>query len=610
MKASFLESPIMPLHPLGTARQRLDPQPALPPEVARLLADSDAGAELAFLTWQILDWAADCQLEPADRARLGRLVASSLVSTRAGSTRLALTAGEVALLQRVSPLVGTPGERKPFVLEGQHLYQHRHHAGEERIVAAVRQRLAAAPAWTSAEINVALDLGTTEPALTEEQRQAVGAALQRSLGVITGGPGTGKTTIVVALVRALLRLGIPASAVALAAPTGKAAGRLDEAVERAGLGGAASATTAPALPPAQTLHRLLGYSPSLRAFAHHQQSPLPQQVVIVDEASMVDLHLMDALLAALARETALILIGDADQLPSVEAGAVFRDLAGLGVRLERSHRLDPARPHARRILELAAQVRAGDGASGALAALDVRTPATLRWEGPELVAAADRPAFLERWFSAFVATGPLAADGEGAHFEVADTGFSLVDEARLDALFAHHQRFRLLAATRGRPTGAVALNDWLHARAGAAGPQPIPGEPVIMLRNDYDRGLWNGDQGVVIQLAEPRRLPRPAAAFKVRGRWTAHTLESLRDTLALAFALTVHKAQGSEYDHVGLVLPEVPIPLVTRELLYTALTRSRQSVAVCGSQSVLEAAIAAGAVRSSGISEKLSSGRL
>jgi exodeoxyribonuclease V alpha subunit len=145
----------------------------------------------------------------------------------------------------------------------------------------------------------------------------------------------------------------------------------------------------------------------------------------------------------------------------------------------------------------------------------------------------------------------------------------------------------------------------MHARAGAAGPRPIAGEPVMILRNDYDRGLWNGDQGVVIDLREPHRPPRVAAAFKVRGRWTAHSLDSLQDGLSLAFALTVHKAQGSEYDQVALVLPEVPIPLASRELIYTALTRSRQSVVVCGSRSVLAAAIAETGARSSGIAEKL-----
>lgn len=190
----------------------------------------------------------------------------------------------------------------------------------------------------------------------------------------------------------------------------------------------------------------------------------------------------------------------------------------------------------------------------------------------------------------------------GQPFSLGDAGLGPADEARLDRLQAHHQRFRVLCVTRGRPTGADAVNAWFHHRFGAPGASPVAGEPVMMLRNDYQRGLWNGDQGLVITVREPGRAPRAAAAFKVRGRWTAHHLESLRDTLALAFALTVHKAQGSECDDVLLVLPETPLPLLSRELLYTALTRSRRSLVVCGSPGVLAAGVANLSQRSSGLS--------
>jgi exodeoxyribonuclease V alpha subunit len=595
------------LHPLGIARQRLDPRPALPAGVAQMLLDADAGEAAAFLTWEIGAWAAE--LAGADTARFQAIVAASLIAVGQGSTRVPVSAADRAVLGRVPHLVGGPGARKPFVLEGGFLHQHKHFASEARIVEAIRWRRAQPVRYPAPDIAAAVAevAATGTPRLTEAQQGALAAVLGRSLGVVSGGPGTGKTTMVLALVRALVRLGIPAEAIGLAAPTGKAAGRLDEAIARAGLGGSASVAAATVgLPAAQTLHRLLGYSPSARAFAHHEQSPLPQQAVIVDEASMIDLSLMDALLRAVGPDTVLVLIGDADQLPSVDAGAVFRDLAGQAVRLEQSHRLDPARPQARQILELAAQVRAGSAAAAAV--VPVLPVAQLRFDGPELVAAEEREVLLERWYAELL-TAPAAAPGSvdlgDATFPVAATGFSAADEARLEALFAHHQRCRLLAVTRGRPTGADALNAWMHARAGATGPRPIAGEPVMILKNDYDRGLWNGDQGVVIDLHEPHRPPRTAAAFKVRGRWTVHSLDSLRDGLTLAFALTVHKAQGSEYDQVALVLPEVPIPLASRELIYTALTRSRQSVVVCGSAAVLAAAIIETGARSSGIAEKL-----
>jgi exodeoxyribonuclease V alpha subunit len=596
------------LHPLGTARQRLEPSPALPPAVAQALLDADAGEAATYLTWQIGAWAPE--LSSADRARFQAIVAASLIAVGEGSTRVAVNAGERRLLGQVPHLVGGPGERKPFILEGGFLHHHKHFASETRIVEAIRWRRARPLGYPALDIAAAVAevAATVSPRLTEAQQRALEAVIGRSLGVVSGGPGTGKTTIVLALVRALVRLGIPAAAIGLAAPTGKAAGRLDEAIERAALGGSASVAAATAaLPAAQTLHRLLGYSPSARAFAHHEQSPLPQQAVIVDEASMIDLSLMDALLRAAGPATVVVLIGDADQLPSVDAGAVFRDLAIQAVRLDQSHRLDPARPQARQILELARQVRAGS--IDAVATLPARSVAELRFDGPEPVAAEEREALLERWYTELVAAPAPGAAGAldlgDATFSVAATGFAAADEARLEALFAHHQRCRLLAVTRGRPTGADALNAWMHARAGATGPRPIAGEPVMILKNDYDRGLWNGDQGVVIDLHEPHRPPRTAAAFKVRGRWTAHSLDSLRDGLTLAFALTVHKAQGSEYDRVALVLPEVPIPLASRELVYTALTRSRQAVVVCGAAGVLAAAIAETGARSSGIADKL-----
>jgi exodeoxyribonuclease V alpha subunit len=145
----------------------------------------------------------------------------------------------------------------------------------------------------------------------------------------------------------------------------------------------------------------------------------------------------------------------------------------------------------------------------------------------------------------------------------------------------------------------------MHRRLGAPTPAPIPGEPLLMLRNDYDRALWNGDQGLCVRVREEGRAPRPAAVFKTGARWTAWHLESLRDSLTLAFALTVHKAQGSEHDDIALILPDIPLPLTSRELLYTALTRSRRSVILCASPTILTAAMTHPQTRSSGLPEKL-----
>jgi exodeoxyribonuclease V alpha subunit len=625
------------LSPLGTARGRLDPGAALPPAAAAALHSADLGAEEAFLVWQLTATAEG--LGAAERQTLAGLVADSLVAVAQGSTRVQVPEEARAMFARITDLVGPPGSRRPLVLEGPYLYHHRHFTSETRIAALVRARAAAPALWSSEAIAraVAAVMETARPAPTAEQGAAVQAALERRLAVIAGAPGTGKTTIAVTLLRALALLGVPVDAVALTAPTGKAANRLEEAV-REGLAAAAAAGggNAPATgesgqrpvplaapPSAATLHRLLGYSPSARAFAYHEASPLPHRVVIVDESSMVDLVLMDHLLRALPPSASLVLLGDADQLPSVEAGAVFRDLAiaPLVVELSHSHRLDRNQPRARRILDLAAAVRAPGGA-GAGAAIEPRsTAADLVFEGPELLPASEREPLLERWYEERVAASPELERLRTATLPLGEAGFPPEVEARLDALQAHYQRFRMLAVTRGRPTGALALNSWMHRRLGASTDAPIPGEPLLMLRNDYDRALWNGDQGLCVRVRQQLdqldqrdqrdqrdsdgRPARAAAAFKVSGRWTAWPIESLRDSLTFAFALTVHKAQGSEHDDIALFLPETPLPLTSRELLYTALTRSRRSVILCAHPDILAAAITHTPARSTGLPEKL-----
>jgi exodeoxyribonuclease V alpha subunit len=603
-----------PLHPLGTARQRLAPTPVLPAAAMAALAEADLGEEAAFVAWQVGEWARD--VAPGTRETLVTTVAASLAAVAQGSTRVAVAPATRQALLAVPELVGVPGERTPFILDGGWLYQQRHHASERRIAEAIVRRQGAAGGFPAAAVEAALAdvFATALPVPSDDQRVAVAAALGGRLAAITGGPGTGKTTIVFTLLRALVRLGVAPEAIALAAPTGKAANRLDEAI-KAGAQALAAAGSPPASdgpliarpPGARTLHRLLGYSPGARAFAHHAGSPLPQRVVIVDEGSMVDLQLMDRLLQAVHPEATLVLLGDADQLPSVDAGAVFRDLTPLAVSLTRSHRLDPERPRGRQVLDLAAAIRAGQ----------------LDFSGVELVPPAARQDLLERWYTDRVAALPEFAARIDQVFTLRaspDEGFGEEDSARLDALFAHHQGHRLLAVTRGRPTGAEALNAWLHERFADAAPgndlrsQFHPGEPVMMLHNDYDRGLWNGDQGLIVRVREARRSPRAAAVFRTRGRWNAWHLESLGDSLALAFALTVHKAQGSEYDDVALVLPELPLPLLTRELLYTAVTRSRRSLVVCGAPHVLAAGAARPGQRSSGIasgiSERLASAKV
>jgi exodeoxyribonuclease V alpha subunit len=342
---------------------------------------------------------------------------------------------------------------------------------------------------------------------------------------------------------------------------------------------------------------------------HHQNHRLAARAVIVDEGSMIDLALMDRLLCALRDDAVLVLLGDADQLPSVDAGAVFRDLSSLAVRLQRNFRTDQAQAGGRRISECAAAVRAGD--TGRLLALLTPRPTTagLAFDGVELVPGMQREAVLERWYQDSIAALPEWNQLVEHEYVLGPEGFSSEDNDRLTRLHAQVARQRVLCVTRERAFGANPVNAFLHGLCAGPGGELLPGEPVLVLHNDYQRGLWNGDQGFILSVKQPGHAARSMAVFRLStvaaSPWLVVSPEALGEGLSLAYALTVHKAQGSEHDQVLLLLPEQPLPLLTRELLYTALTRARHAVVICGSAEVLSAGAAASLTRASGLAEKL-----
>lgn len=578
-----------PLSPVGTARQRVDPTPAdrALAEMATRLREADQPEGLLALAWDAARWADG--LEPADRSELAGILLGCLMAVETGSTRVSLGERARALAARAPSVVGrTLADHRPFVLEGRHLYPQRLLDAEERLGAAIRMRRARPSPFAAAPIATAVDEVARSGArpLDPDQRAAVEAALGRSLAVVTGGPGTGKTSIVVAIVRAAARLGLGVDRIALSAPTGKAANRLAEQIrselERIEQPSAEDRALAAGGPSPQTLHRLLGWSPGAAAFRHHARSPLPHALVVVDEASMIDLPLMAQLFGALAPEASLVLIGDGDQLPSVEAGSVFRDLGALAVTLGTSYRMAPAAAAAR-----------------------------MRGEGVEMVPSAGREAMLASFAERHGASGGRAAELARATYAFGPGGFSPADAAAVAEAQSHVGRARVLCVTRGRPTGAEAVNAWIHRRLGGAPGLPMAGEPVMVLRNDYDRSLWNGDQGVVLRVRGTERVAdgggagRLCAVFPARAGWAVFDLAGLGDSIGICHAMTVHKAQGSEFDEVAFILPDQPIPLLSREVVYTALTRSRRSAVICGAPDVLGAGIANPAVRDTGIAEKL-----
>ena len=642
------------LTPDGTARALLDGEPAgarFPLKLRAALRDHDLGDEALFLAWELTGWPSG--LAPGDRYALHRLVLASMVSVRQGSTRLPLDAagrarflqplylalgGSDAELERaiallgdsaLAQIVGRPGDYKPLVVDGSWLYHQRILASEERLVEALQARLkGTATPRAPAPIDAALADVLARPAvqrgkqvrLSAEQQAAVRTALSAQLTVISGGPGTGKTSIVASLLRVLARLDVPPESVALAAPTGKAAYRMRESIERSlkAIAEPAAVDAALRCPDARTLHRLLGYSPRAGGrFLHHENNRLAESVVIVDEGSMIDLYLMERLLRAVRDDAALVLLGDADQLPSVDAGAVFRDLLPCtpsGVRLTESYRMDPIDPAGRAILLVARAMQAGQPLDG----IETRaTAGVLAFERVERVEASERTAFFERWWRERVrGSDELVALGQQMYRLGVDGAFADDDRQRLERLFDHVESARILCATRGgQPgTGAAWVNDLLHRRrvadarmAGESEPGALgAGEPVMMQHNDYERGLFNGDQGLVLRVATPHE-PRPQhmVVFPRPDGHQAFHLEPLKPALRLSYAITIHKSQGSEFDHVAVLLPDEDLPLLTRELLYTAVTRSRRSVVIVGAQALLEAAAARQVRRFSGIADKL-----
>ena len=462
-------------------------------------------------------------------------------------------------------IVGRGEDWTPLVWDGRRLYLRRYWDYECRVAADLRGR---AEAWigTDTAIDQALDSAFSDVG----QRTAARMALSRRLALISGGPGTGKTTTLARLIGLMnmqARLaGTAPPRIALAAPTGKAAARMADALGAAGEG-----------LPAMTLHRLLGMRAAGDGFRHHRDRPLALEVLVVDEASMIDLSLMAHLLEALPPTARLVLLGDRDQLAAVEAGAVFADLCA-------------SRCLADCVAALTTSYRfCAESGIGRLAAL-------LR-EG-------DAPAVVDLLHAGHAGVAWQAGGQRRALITAVQAGYADYRHAVTaglppEELFARFERFRVLCAHR---QDADAIN---RALAGGDAGQAFPGLPVMVVRNDPLLRLFNGDVGLV--LADPATgnlqawFPGTGSAGALPRRVP---LVRLPDWVP-AWAMTVHKSQGSEFDEVLFVLPEADSPVMTRELVYTGVTRARRQITLWAGESVLRTALGRRAERMSGLREKL-----
>jgi len=521
---------------------------------------------------------------------------------------------------------------QPLVLDGERLYLRRYWRDETQVARAVRARAEVALAVDQKQVREWLDLlfppqPDASAAAPDWQKLACAIALRGALAIITGGPGTGKTYTVARLLALLFATAPEAGRqrVALAAPTGKAAARLKQSIDKA-LGELAE-RVGERLPlreltarmgAARTLHSLLGARPDTRAFAHHRGNPLDVDVLIVDEASMVHLEMMASLLDALPPTATLILLGDKDQLASVEAGAVLGDLCHdahdgnydadtLAYVAAASGETIPARyagaggplaqqtvmlRHSRRfggpIGQLALAVNAGDQA---------RVEAVLRaGEGSVRWIEGAQPAQLLQ----------LALGGYAPYLEHLRVGARVDHEAWVRGVLRHFEAFRILCAVRDGEWGVAGLNAAIEARLEAArllrrGGEWYVGRPVMVTRNDYATSVFNGDIGVT--------LPDPARAGALRvyfmeGDKVRSVLATRLRNVETAFAMTVHKSQGSEFSHTVLALPRERNAVLTRELVYTGITRaSNNFTLVTPAGEVLFDAIAQRTHRTSGLRE-------
>jgi exodeoxyribonuclease V alpha subunit len=445
----------------------------------------------------------------------------------------------------------------------------------------------------------------------DRQRLAAVVAAHRRLSILAGGPGTGKTTTVAKILAVLQDQAAGSLRIALAAPTGKAAARLQEAANAAADRLDAHDQARLGTLKASTMHRLLGFRPGARTrFRHDRDNRLPYDVVVVDEASMVSLTMMSRLVDALRPTCRLVLVGDPDQLASVEVGAVLGDLVERPVAV--------GTPRATQVESLAGSDLAGLSAherERVLTAAVVRLDHVYRFseEIQELADAirSGRPDDVvdviakDHTCIEFVDADPEAPiELDVLRADVVSAGSALIEAARAgdsEHALSALERHRLLCGHREGPHGVARwgtrVEEWLAEAIEGYGREGLwyVGRPLLVTANDYQLRLFNGDSGVVVDVDG-----HPRAAFRRDGEVTTLPTSRLADVQTV-HAMSVHRSQGSQFDRVTVVLPPADSPLSTRELLYTAVTRAKEHVRIIGTQEALAAAVRRPIVRASGL---------
>jgi exodeoxyribonuclease V alpha subunit len=533
--------------------------------------NGDAALALAFAVRAVRDGSTALSLES-----VSALTADSDEDEGAAYSDDPLTVGGAVKLPepapwleslRASPLIAEGVLRVDFDL----VYLDRYHADERLIADSLRTRHAASV--SPVDPNAVEDV-VRAARLDDAQQVAVRCTANRATTVLTGGPGMGKTHTIVSVLQAFgagsgkpLRIG-------LAAPTGKATARMNEVLQTV-------LAHESSISPAVTLHRLLGSKPgNSQRFRHDARNPLPHDVVVVDEASMISLSMMARLIEALTPTTRLLLVGDPDQLASVEAGSVLADLVrglepdGSVVRLTIEHRLRDDRAG------LAEAFRNGD-AEAVLTAIETATKGVefIETDEPSLDLL---PQVVEH--AARLRELSLTSDAAGA--------------------LAHLNTSRLLCAHRTGPFGTRHWNQLIEQALTERAPEVsmqtmYVGRPILVTRNDYGLGVNNGDSGVIIRTSDgPLAVIETGSGILSLSPWRLSDIETMH-------AMTVHKAQGSQVANILVLVPPPGSRLLTREMLYTAVTRAKQHLTIVGSPGAIRHAVQAPAQRSSGLAQRL-----
>jgi len=546
------------------------------------------------------------RLDPGLDDSVLALLAELVQANQAGHVCLPIAHRPEYRRLQASPLLGGAGQYAPLVLDDAgRLYFARHWFDEQQLAREMRRLAADSQGWPAARVAevLALLFPASAPQPDRQKLAAALAARQRLL-VVSGGPGTGKTTTVVRLMAMLAMLVERPLVMAMAAPTGKAAARLSESVRMAQAQLPVGDAIRQQLPQqAATLHRLLGLRPGAARPRYHQGQPLPLDVLVVDEASMIDQALMARLLEALPAHARLILLGDRDQLASVDAGAVLGDLCSQLVY----------RPATRNWLQQACgqELPADEGEAGSMADSVVLLTHSHRFRADSGIGELAR---LVNRGEAAAALGLLQA---GEHADIAYQSRvedeqllrprlpylqAIMADAPLGEVQQAFSRFMLLMAERQQVIQANQHIEHLLEQAAykQAGRDWYAGRPVMITANDYGIGLFNGDIGFTIPRQQGLRVAFPTADGGWRelapGRLPPHET---------VFAMTVHKSQGSEFSEVCLQLSEQPGAMLNRALVYTAITRARDSFVLAGKPEVWCEAIRQLPLRYSGLADLL-----